>query len=202
MAQRGPIVVYGATGFTGALVAHESRRRGLETVLAGRGAEKLARLADELGGGVATRAVALDDDAGLRDLLADAAAVIACAGPFVEHGEPIARAAAETGTHYVDTTGEQPFMQLVRDRCDATARRSGAALVPAMGFDYAIGDLLAHLTAHGLEPLRELVLAYAPTCARATSRRSSPSRRSPARRRPHRSCRCSRRRWRSRCARR
>ncbi|HEU4703618.1 MAG TPA: saccharopine dehydrogenase NADP-binding domain-containing protein, partial [Conexibacter sp.] len=161
MAARGPIVVYGATGFTGALVAHELRRRGLDTVLAGRSAEKLAQLADELGG-VATRAVALDDDAGLRALLSDAAAVIACAGPFLQHGEPVVRAAAATGTHYVDTTGEQPFMALVRDRYDAAARRSGAALVPAMGFDYLPGDLLAHLTAQGVEPLRELVLAYAP----------------------------------------
>lgn len=161
MAQRGPIVVYGATGYTGTLVAHELRRRGLDAVLAGRSAEKLARLADALGG-VATRAVALDDGAGLRALLADAAAVIACAGPFVRHGEPVVRAAAETGTHYVDTTGEQPFMALVRERYDAAARRSGAALVPAMGFDYVPGDLLAHLTAQGIEPLRELVLAYAP----------------------------------------
>ena len=162
MAQRGPIVVYGATGYTGALVAHELRRRGLDTVLAGRSAEKLARLADEVGGEVATRAVALEDTADLRDLLADAAAVIACAGPFVRYGEPIVRAAVETGTHYVDTTGEQPFMQLVRDRYDDAARAAGAALVPAMGFDYVPGDLLAHLTAQGIEPLRELVLAYAP----------------------------------------
>jgi len=162
VAQRGPIVVYGATGYTGTLVAHELRRRGLDMVLAGRSADKLARLADALGGGVATRAVALDDAAGLRDLLAGAAAAIACAGPFVQHGEPVVRAAAEAGTHYVDTTGEQPFMALVRDRYDAPARRSGAALVPAMGFDYLPGDLLAHLTAQGVEPLRELTLAYAP----------------------------------------
>ncbi len=168
MAQRGPIVVYGATGFTGTLVAHELRRRGLETVLAARSADKLARLAEKLGGGVTTRAVALDDAAGLRDLLAGVAAVIACAGPFIAHGEPVVRAAAETGTHYVDTTGEQPFMQLVRERYDAAARRSGAALVPAMGFDYLPGDLLAHLTAQGVEPLRELVLAYAPRGVRPT----------------------------------
>jgi len=155
------IVVYGATGFTGTLVAHELRRRGLDMVLAGRSADKLAHLAEAVGG-APTRAVALDDAAGLRDLLADAAVVIACAGPFMQHGEPVARAAAETGTHYVDTTGEQPFMQLVSERYDAAARASGAALVPAMGFDYLPGDLLAHLTAQGVEPLRELVLAYAP----------------------------------------
>lgn len=172
--QRGPIVVYGATGYTGALVARELRRRGLDMVLAGRSAEKLARLASELvevpvaaangtaAGPIATRAVGVDDDAGLHDLLADAAAVIACAGPFMQHGEPVVRAAAETGTHYVDTTGEQPFMQLVWERYDAPARAAGGALVPAMGFDYLPGDLLAHLTAQGVEPLRELVLAYAP----------------------------------------
>jgi short subunit dehydrogenase-like uncharacterized protein len=169
MAQRGPIVVYGATGYTGTLVAHELRRRGLDLVLAGRSPEKLARLADTLGGEpIPTRAVALDDDAGLRALLADAAAVIACAGPFLQHGEPVMRAAAETGTHYVDTTGEQPFMRLAWERYDAIARSSGAALVPAIGFDYLPGDLLAHLTAQGIEPLRELVLAYAPRGVRPT----------------------------------
>lgn len=158
----GAIVVYGATGFTGALVAHELRRRGLDATLAGRSADKLARLAEALGGDVPIRAVALDDDAGLRELLADAAVVIDCAGPFVRYGEPVARAAVETRTHYVDTTGEQPYMRLLHDGYDAAARRAGVALVPAMGFDYVPGDLLAHLTAQGVEPLRELVLAYAP----------------------------------------
>ena len=165
MAAHGPIVVYGATGFTGALVAHELRRRGLEMVLAGRDAGRLARLADALpdgAGSVATRAVALDDDAGLRELLTGAAAVIDCAGPFVRYGEPVARAAVAAGTHYVDTTGEQPYMRLLQERYDAPARAAGVALVPAMGFDYVPGDLLAHLTAQGVEPLRELLLAYAP----------------------------------------
>ncbi len=139
----GPIVVYGATGFTGALAAHELRRRGLPTVLAGRSAEKLAALAEELlgapagGGGdaaagpVETRAVALDDPDGLRHLLGDAAVVIDCAGPFVRYGEPIARAAVETGTHYVDTTGEQPYMRLLQERYDDPARAAGVAVVPA-----------------------------------------------------------------------
>src|SRR6185436_14917854 len=144
MAARGPIVVYGATGFTGTLVAHELRRRGLEMVLAGRSAEKLARLAEAVGGATA-RSVPLDDPAALRSLLADAAAVIDCAGPFVRYGEPVARAAVEAGTHYVDTTGEQPYMQLRHERYDAAARAAGVALVPAMGFDYVPGDLLAHL---------------------------------------------------------
>lgn len=171
-----PIVVYGATGYTGTLVAHELRRRGLPCVLAGRSADKLARLAEEVraaggdgdGAEVATRAVALDDRDGLRHLLGDAAVVIDCAGPFIRYGEPVARAAVETGTHYVDTTGEQPYMQLLQERYDEPARAAGVAVVPAMGFDYVPGDLLAHLTAQGLEPLRELVLAYAPQGVKPT----------------------------------
>jgi short subunit dehydrogenase-like uncharacterized protein len=168
----GPIVVYGATGYTGALVAHELRRRGLGMVLAGRSADKLARLADDLGGGAAggisTRAVALDDREGLRHLLGDAAVVIDCAGPFMRYGEPVVRAAVETGTHYVDTTGEQPYIRLVHARFDDAARAAGVAVVPAMGFDYVPGDLIAHLTAQGVEPLRELVLAYATTRVQPT----------------------------------
>jgi short subunit dehydrogenase-like uncharacterized protein len=158
----GPIVVYGATGYTGTLVAHELRRLGLEAVLAGRSADKLARLADQLGGGegIATQAVALDDRDGLRRLLGDASVVIDCAGPFVRYGEPIVRAAVETGTHYVDTTGEQPYIRAVRERFDDDARAAGVAVVPAMGFDYVPGDLIAHLAAEGLEPLRDLVIAY------------------------------------------
>ncbi len=56
------------------------------------------------------------DARGLRELLEPCAAVIACAGPFCDHGEPIVAAAAETGTNYIDTTGEQPFIGLVFDR--------------------------------------------------------------------------------------
>jgi short subunit dehydrogenase-like uncharacterized protein len=157
----GPIAVYGATGYTGTLVAHELRRRGLPAVLAGRSAEKLARLASALGGDVPTRAVELEDRSGLRRLLGDCAAVIDCAGPFVRYGEPVVRAAVETGTHYLDTTGEQPYIQMLHERFDDAARAAGVAVVPAMGFDYVPGDLIAHLAAQGVEPLRELVLAYA-----------------------------------------
>lgn len=161
LAAMGSIVLYGATGYTGRLVAGELRRRGLDAVLAGRDAGKLARLAASLGGEPATRAVALDDRDGLRHLLGDAHVVIDCAGPFVRYGEPVARAAVETGTHYLDTTGEQAYIRLLHERWDDAARAAGVAVVPAMGFDYVPGDLIAHLVAQGVEPLEELVLAYA-----------------------------------------
>jgi short subunit dehydrogenase-like uncharacterized protein len=158
VAQTAPIAVYGATGFTGRLVAAELRRRGADFVLSGRNRAKLEILAEEVGGGE-TKVARLDDPASLRELLEPCAAVISCAGPFIRHGEPVLAAAAETGTHYVDTTGEQPFMRMVFDRYGETAERAGAALVTAMGFDYVPGDLIASLTA-GSGPVDEVVLAY------------------------------------------
>lgn len=157
--QSGPIAVYGASGYTGTLIAHELQRRGADFVIAGRSREKLQALSGELGG-VRTATARVDDGAALRELLEPCAAVIACAGPFTLHGEPVVAAAADTGTNYVDTTGEQPFIKLVFDRYGERAGANGAALVPAMGFDYVPGDLIASLTAEGMGPLDEIVIAY------------------------------------------
>jgi len=158
VAQTGPIAVYGATGYTGRLVAAELRRRDADFLLSARNRAKLEILAEEIGG-AETEVARLDDPAGLRRLLEPCAAVISCAGPFVQHGEPVLAAAAETGTHYIDTTGEQPFMRMVFDRYGKRAEESGAALVTAMGFDYVPGDLIASLTA-GAGPVDEVELAY------------------------------------------
>jgi short subunit dehydrogenase-like uncharacterized protein len=150
------IVLYGATGYTGRQVARELARRGLDHVLSGRDPDKLARLE-----GAPTRAAALDDDRALRELLEPADAVINCAGPFTLAGDALIRAAIATGTHYADSTGEQPFIKMVFDRHARAAERAGVALIPALGFDYTPGDCIARLAALGLEPLAEIVIAYA-----------------------------------------
>jgi short subunit dehydrogenase-like uncharacterized protein len=160
--QTGPIVVYAATGYTGRLVSAELGRRGADFIVAGRSRPKLDALAAELEPTPGVAAVSLDDAAGLRRMLADAAAVIACAGPFTLHGRPVLEAAVATGTHYVDTTGEQPFIRAVFSDHGAAAESGGAALVSGMGFDYAPGDLLAALTADGITGrIDELTVAYA-----------------------------------------
>lgn len=105
-------------------------------------------------------AVSLDDPAGLREMLESCSVVVACAGPFSLHGEPVVAAAVDTGTHYLDTTGEQGFMRMVFDRYGKQAAEKGVALVSGMGFDYAPGDLIASLTADGMGPLEEIVIAY------------------------------------------
>jgi short subunit dehydrogenase-like uncharacterized protein len=158
--QQGPIAVYGATGYTGRLIAAELDRAGADFRLAGRNREKLDQLAADLDSKVEVHAVSLDDPRGLNGLLADCSTVIACAGPFHLHGEPVMRAAVETGTHYLDTTGEQTYMRLAWERYDRPARETGVAVIPAMGFDYAPGDMIASLTAAGMGKLDTLRLGY------------------------------------------
>jgi short subunit dehydrogenase-like uncharacterized protein len=153
------IVVYGATGFTGGLIARELMRRGADFLIAGRDRGKLEKLSEELGG-VPFAAVSLDDPGGLRQMLEPCSVVAACAGPFTLHGEPLVAAAIEAGTHYLDTTGEQGFMRMVFDRYGDRAADAGVALVSGMGFDYLPGDLIASLVAEGMGPLEEIVVAY------------------------------------------
>jgi short subunit dehydrogenase-like uncharacterized protein len=155
------IALYGATGYTGRLVAAELRDRGLDAVLCGRNGAKLRRLVDEMGVDWPVRAAAIDDPAALRKALAGADAVINCAGPFTFYGAPVIEAALDVGAHYVDTTGEQPYIHRVYEHLDGPARRAGCAVIPAVGFDYLPGDLLASLAARGHGALDELVLAYA-----------------------------------------
>lgn len=155
----GPIAVYGATGFTGGLIARELSRLGADFLIAGRNRGKLEALSEELGG-VPFSTVSVDDPAGLREMLEPCSVVVACAGPFGLYGESVVAAALDAGTHYLDTTGEQPFMRMVFDRYGARAAEKGVALVSGMGFDYAPGDLIAALTADGMGSLEEIVLAY------------------------------------------
>ena len=159
--QQGPIAVYGATGYTGKLIAAELAASDAKYVLAGRSEAKLIALAEELGGKAEVRVGTLDDPISLRAMLDDCAAVINCAGPFTLYGEPVLEAAVDTATHYLDTTGEQDFIHLALSKYGPEADRGGSAVIPGMGFDYVPGDMIASLTAQGLGELDSLSLNYA-----------------------------------------
>lgn len=155
------IAVYGATGYTGRLVAAELRRRGLTATLCGRSRDRLEAVARSLDVDWPVRAAAIDDAPALRQALLGAKAVINCAGPFTYYGAPVIEAALDVGAHYCDTTGEQPYMQGVFEWLDEPARSRGLAVVPAVGFDVVPGDLACALAASGIEPLSSLDIAYA-----------------------------------------
>ncbi|HEX8204745.1 MAG TPA: saccharopine dehydrogenase NADP-binding domain-containing protein [Solirubrobacteraceae bacterium] len=154
------IAVYGATGYTGRLVSEQLRDRGFDAVLCGRNASKLRSLAESIGVDWPVRAAAIDDAPALRKALAGADVVISCAGPFTFYGAPVIEAALDVGAHYVDTTGEQPYIRRVYEHMDGPASAAGRAVIPAVGFDYLPGDLIASLAARGHEPLDELTIAY------------------------------------------
>lgn len=155
------IAVYGATGYTGRLVAAELRRRGLTATLCGRSLERLEGVAHSLGADWPVRAAAVDDASGLRRAFLGADVVINCAGPFTFYGAPVIEAALDVGAHYCDTTGEQPYMAGVFRWLDAPARAAGRAVVPGVGFDYVPGDLACAVAADGLGPLSSVDVAYA-----------------------------------------
>lgn len=155
------IALYGATGYTGKLVAAELHRRGLDMVVAGRNRARLESVVDTLGlSGAQVRTADVDDPAGLAAVLDGCDGVINCAGPFTFFGEQVVRAAITAGCHYVDTTGEQGYMQRIFEECHEDAAQANVAVIPAMGFDIVPGDVIAHLTAAGIEPLERLTIAY------------------------------------------
>lgn len=156
----GPVVLYGATGYAGRLVAQELRSRGATVVLAGRSREKLAARAAELGGGLDTVVASLDDAAALQGAAARGAVIVNCAGPFAVTGDPVLRAAAAAGTHYLDTTGEQDWIRRVFEVHDPLLRAAGVGAAPGMAFSHTPGDLLCHLVGQRVEPVRRLVVAY------------------------------------------
>jgi short subunit dehydrogenase-like uncharacterized protein len=133
------IVVFGATGYTGRLVAERLVAQGARPVLAGRDDERLSELASSLGGLETAHADAMRQNS-VFDLVEPGDVLVSTVGPFVKWGLPAVRAAIAAGATYLDSTGEPPFIRRVFEELGAPARRSGAALLPAMGYDFAPGS--------------------------------------------------------------
>ncbi len=155
-------MLYGATGYTGRLIAEEAVRRGMKPVLAGRDARKVQPLAAGLD--CPSRVFTLDDAGRIAERLAGLKAVLQCAGPFSATAEPMMDACLKAGVHYLDITGEIPVIEAAAAR-HPQAVEAGAALIPAVGFDVVPGDCLAAMLAERLPKATELLLAFAGTGA-------------------------------------
>ncbi|WP_189221981.1 saccharopine dehydrogenase family protein [Saccharothrix coeruleofusca] len=147
-------MVYGANGYTGALVAERAVAAGERPVLAGRSRDKLEPLARELG--LEHRAFDLRHAA---EHLRDIDAVAHCAGPFSATSAPMVRACLDTRTHYVDITGEIDVFEAVARRHD-DAVAAGVVLLPGAGFDVVPTDCLAALLHRALPSATHLDLAF------------------------------------------
>jgi short subunit dehydrogenase-like uncharacterized protein len=136
----GNILVYGATGYTGKLMALNSRAKGSNFILAGRSAERVRAVAKPLG--LPWRAFDLSNRRELDTSVKDVAAVLCAAGPFSATSRPMADACIRNGVHYLDITGEIDVFEALAAR-DAEAKRAGVMLLPGMGFDVVPSDCLA-----------------------------------------------------------
>ena len=140
------IAVYGAYGHTGRFVVAELRRRGFVPVACGRDASRL----HELGAvtGVEVRVAATNDPVALDAALAGTAAVVHCAGPFLDTAAAVLDAALRARIHYLDVAAEQRAVIDTFAR-DAEAKAAGVTVLPAMAFYGGLADLLASAALDG-----------------------------------------------------
>ena len=142
------VVVWGATGFTGKWVAkhlfdHYPQEK-LRWAIAGRNSTKLEEVRQFIG----------DNNSLVKDILADSAdedslsklvgatkVIISTVGPYAYYGSKLVKACAEAGTHYVDLTGEVPWMREMIDAHIQSAENSGARIVHSCGFDSIPSDI-------------------------------------------------------------
>ncbi len=140
------VVIYGASGFTGRLVAEymsQQYDRSVNWAMAGRSATKLAAVRDEIGAAKDTPLVVADasDPASLRAMVANARCIITTVGPYQLYGSDLVAACAELGTDYVDLSGEPAWMHEMITKHHDAAVKSGARIVHSCGFDSIPFDL-------------------------------------------------------------
>lgn len=142
------VIVYGASGYTGRLVAQYLARqygsdKDLRWAMAGRSADKLAAVRDEIGAPEDTPLVVADaaDPASVNAMVARAKVILTTVGPYQLYGSDLVAACAKAGTDYVDLCGEPSWMRQMIDAHEADAKASGARIVFSCGFDSIPFDL-------------------------------------------------------------
>ncbi len=157
MAMTGPWLLYGANGYTGELIARLAAARGHQPILAGRRADAVCALSDELG--LPRRLFDLEEPARVDEGLAGMSLVLHCAGPFSRTSRPMADACLRTRTHYMDVTGEVAVFEALAAR-GREAHDAGVMLLPGCGFDVVPTDCLALHLKHRLPKARRLALGF------------------------------------------
>lgn len=141
------LIVYGATGYTGRLVAeylgHHYGKDGPRWAMAGRSAEKLAEVRDLIGAPADTPLVVADssDPASLAAMAEQTRVVVTTVGPYQLYGEPVLRACVAAGTDYADLCGEPVWMRQMVDSLHEQAKKTGARVAFSSGFDSIPFDL-------------------------------------------------------------
>lgn len=140
------LILWGASGFTGRLVAEHLARAGAERQLrwavGGRNPDKLAAMLSDIGApGIPVVLGDSHDPRSMADLARQATAICSTVGPYALHGSDLVGACADTGTHYCDLSGEVHWMRRMIDAHEARAAETGARIVHSCGFDSIPSDL-------------------------------------------------------------
>ena len=166
------VLLFGATGYTGRLVAAALGRRKARFAVAGRDRSTLEAIARDTGA-VEVAQASVGDIPALASAARDARVLLSCVGPFAELGETAIRAAREAGTHYLDSSGEAAWVATLADRWDAYARAAGLMIAPCLAFNEVPADVAATIAVEGL-PGAALTITYAlPSFASPGTVRSS-----------------------------
>lgn len=154
-AKKYDVVVWGATGFTGKWVAkhlfdtYGCDQKALKWAIAGRSQTKLEEVATFMGdadSNVDQLLADSNDEASLIKLTSNTKAIISTVGPYAYYGSLLVKVCAEHGVHYVDLTGEVPWMREMIDAHQAAAQKSGAKIVHSCGFDSVPSDMGTYYT--------------------------------------------------------
>ena len=150
-------MIYGANGYTGDLIAREAKARGLEPVLAGRRADAVRAVAEELG--LPCRVFDLADPAAVDEGLAGIGLVLHCAGPFSATSAPMIEGCLRAGAHYLDITGEIDVFEHAHALSER-ARQAGVVLCPGVGFDVIPTDCVAAALHRAMPDATHLKLGF------------------------------------------
>lgn len=151
------LLIYGANGYTGELIAREAVARGLTPTLAGRNHKKVTHLAQELG--LQARAFPLNNAAAIATHIKGHSVVLNCAGPFSATAEPMMKACIAAQAHYLDITGEIAVFELAHSLHSA-AEAAGIVLCPGVGFDVIPTDCVAMALKEALPDATHLALGF------------------------------------------
>ncbi len=147
--RRYDIVLYGATGFVGKQTvqyfSQHTRPGQLRWAIAGRNQQKLESVKAQVGTEVDVLVANSQNQAALDKIVSQTRVILNTAGPFALYGDKIVDACVRFKTHYVDITGETPWVKHLCDRYHEQASSDGTRIIPCCGFDSVPSDLGAYL---------------------------------------------------------
>lgn len=151
-------LLYGANGYTGAIIARLAKSYGLQPILAGRTEKNIRPLAESLN--LHYEIIDLDDWDHLKNILSTVRVVLHCAGPFADTAKQMINACLETGVHYTDINGDISVFEMLK-KYDVAAKAKHVMIMPGVGFDVVPTDCIALHLKNKMPDATHLKLAFA-----------------------------------------